>query len=465
MRKLLILFASSFILFGCSQGVKLEAPELDLPKEIESKSLKGEAEKKKELLPEKFWEAYNDPILNELVEKALRQNEDILIAEARIEQALAMVRYVGADRFPYLGYGASVTRQRTSEETIGPKPGSTYTTYQLNLNVQYELDLFGRISSQEKASLYRYLSTLHGRDAVKLSVISLVMNAYFDLLAKERMVEVAERQLQTLKEIYNLREKEFELGLANIQVVLQARSEVEAVEQTLKSLKQERELLRNLLALLVGESPAKMFERSAKTSLSFPQALRLPPLLPSEVLERRPDIQSALEELKASAYDVASAKAEYFPRITLTSALGYQSIELANLFKGGATFWNIAGLITGPILDFGKRESKVKLAQAKQREALLNYVKTVRTAFKEVQDSLIQLEMLEGRIKDLEQRLKTLEELYQVSELRYKEGLSRYLEVLDSERALLSAKLDLERLKADYYKSQVYFIKAIGGGF
>jgi multidrug efflux system outer membrane protein len=208
-----------------------------------------------------------------------------------------------------------------------------------------------------------------------------------------------------------------------------------------------------------------MFERSAKTSLSFPQALRLPPLLPSEVLERRPDIQSALEELKASAYDVASAKAEYFPRITLTSTLGYQSLELANLFKGGATFWNIAGLITGPILDFGKRESKVKLAQAKQREALLNYVKTVRTAFKEVQDSLIQLEMLEGRIKDLEQRLKTLEELYQVSELRYKEGLSRYLEVLDSERALLSAKLDLERLKADYYKSQVYFIKAIGGGF
>ncbi len=240
MRKLLILFASSFILFGCSQGVKLEASELDLPKEIASKSLKGEAEKKKELLPDKFWEAYNDLILNELVEKALRQNEDILIAEARIEQALAMVRYVGADRFPYLGYGASVTRQETSEETIGPKPGSTYTTYQLNLNVQYELDLFGRVSSQEKASLYRYLSTLHGRDAVRLSVISLVMNAYFDLLAKERMVEVAERQLQTMKEIYNLREKEFELGLANIQVVLQARSEVEAVEQTLKYSKQER---------------------------------------------------------------------------------------------------------------------------------------------------------------------------------------------------------------------------------
>jgi multidrug efflux system outer membrane protein len=291
------------------------------------------------------------------------------------------------------------------------------------------------------------------------------MNAYFDLLTREKMVEIAEKQLQTLKEIYNLREKEFEHGLANIQVVLQARSEVESVEQTLKSLKQERELLRNLLALITGESPAKIFERSAKISLDFPQSLRLPPLLPSEVLEKRPDIQGALEELKASAYDVASAKAEYFPRITLTSALGYQSIELANLFKGGATFWNIAGLITGPILDFGKRESKVKLAQAKQREALLNYVKTVRTAFKEVQDSLIQLEMLEGRIKDLEQRVKTLEELYKVSELRYKEGLSRYLEVLDSERALLSAKLDLERLKADYYKSQVYFIKAIGGGF
>ncbi len=455
----------SLILWQCSSKVMVETPSLALPQSINSTSLKSNIKDREVLLPEKFWTAYEDPLLNELVESALKNNEDMLIAEARIEQAREMVKFVWAERFPFLGYGVSINRQRTSEQALNPRPGLTYTTYQLNLNVQYELDLFGRLSSSELASIHRYNATLWQKEALKLTLVSLVMNTYFELISKERQIEIAKEQVKTLWGIYEQRKMEYELGLRDNQAMLQAKAELEGYQQTVEGLNQERGLLANLLALLSGKSPEEMFLSRIKTSPTYPKPLQLPALLSSEVLERRPDLKASMEELRATAYEVAQAKADYFPRINLTGNLGYQSVELANLFKGGATFWNLAGLLAGPILDFGKRESQVKMREAKQREALLNYVKTVRTAFKEVYDALIQLEILEKRMAELKRRIATLKELLEVVEARYQLGLVRYLEVLDAQRAYLSAQLDLEKLRSDFFKAQVYFIKAIGGGF
>lgn len=458
-QKLFIILISLFLV-SCSSTINHQKPQISLPHSISSQIFSREA-----VLKEKYWVDFNDPILNELVEEALKNNDDILIASARLEQALKRIKYVEADKWPQVGYGAKVSRERSSEETLTPRPGETFSNYQLNLSVFYEIDLFKRLFLQEKSYIHRYLSTLEGKRALEISLTALVINTYFDLISAQKRLEIASQFLENQRQSYELRKRSFELGLSSEIPVLQAKSEWENTAILLENIKKEVKLYQDQLSLLLGKDPSELFERKIRFARDFPSPLQIPPFLPSSLLERRPDILQAEHNLLAAEYDVALAKREYFPRITLTSALGLQSLELSNLIQGSARYWNLAGLLSGTLLDFGRRKTKVEIAEAQKKESLYQYVKTVKEAFYEVSSALNELETVEAKLKELEKRVKTLEELYKLVKLKYEKGLVSYLEVLDAERQLLSAELELISLKGEKLKRQVLLIKALGGGF
>lgn len=457
--KLLIILISLFSV-SCSSTFHHQKPQISLPHSISSQIFS-----KDNVLKEKYWEEFNDPILNKLVEEALKNNDDLMIASARLEQALKRIKYVEADKWPQVGYGAKISRERSSEETLTPRPGDTLSNYQLNLSVSYEIDLFKKLSLQKKSYIHQYLSTLEGKKALEISLTALVINTYFDLLSAQRRLEIASQFLKNQKQSYELRERSFKIGLSSEIPVLQAKSEWENTAILLENIKKEIKLYQDQLYLLLGKEPSELFGEKIKFARDLPSPLQIPAFLPSSLLEKRPDILQAEHNLLTAEYDLALAKREYFPRITLTSTLGLQSLELSNLIQASARYWNLAGLLSGTLLDLGRRKTKVEIAEAQKKEALYQYIKTVKEAFYEVSSALNELETVEAKLKELEKRVKTLEELYTLVRLKYEKGLVSFLEVLDAERQLLLAELELISLKGERLKRQILFIKALGGGF
>jgi HAE1 family hydrophobic/amphiphilic exporter-1/multidrug efflux pump len=454
---LLILASSLFV--SCAPKVETTKVDLPLPTKVNGKVSTNET------LKERYWEDFNDPLLNALVEEALKANDDLLIASQRLEQALRRLDLIEAEKWPLVGYGGQIKRERTSGEALAPKPGKTTSNYQINLSVSYEIDLFNRIKNQERSFLHQYLASLYGRKSLEVTLTGLVINTYFDLLTASQKLEVAEAFLRVLKETYELKKKQFEYGLIDELPLLQARAEYENTWILVENLKKEKALYQDQLSLLLGRSPKDLFEKKISKEENFPQPLKVPALLPSEILEKRPDILQAEALLRASEYDVAVAKADYFPRISLTSALGLQSLELSNLLQASARYWNLAGILSGTLLDFGRRKTQVELKEAQKKEALYQYIRTVKNAFFEVSTALTELESTENKLKETEERIKTLERLYQLANLKFEKGLTNYLSVLDSERQLLSARLDLISYQGERLKRQVLFIKSLGGGF
>ncbi|MCS7200130.1 MAG: multidrug efflux RND transporter permease subunit [Caldimicrobium sp.] len=455
---LLLIVVGMFFLTSCSVKVEHKYPTLSLPDKFPTRlTLAGE-------IKERFWEDFGDQQLNKFIEELLKNNDDILIASTKLEQVFKKLTYVERERWPIISYGMQFKREHYSEETLNPSPGKTLSHHQLNLLVNYEIDLFNRLGNLEKAQIHQYLATLAGKKALELSLITNFISNYIGLIVTEQKIKIAENFSKKQWEIYDFRRKQRDSGLLDNWAVLQAQAEWENTLLLLETLKGERELYRDILALLLGYEPKLLFQNKPSVEAKLPPPLTIPALLPSQVLERRPDIIQAENLLRAHEYEIAVAKAEYFPRIYLTSALGFQSIELANLIKASASYWNLAGILSGIALDFGRRKTQVELKEIQRKEALYQYVKTVKNAFFEVSAALNELETIEKKLQDTERKIKTLEELLSLNKLKYEKGLISYLHVIDSERQLLLALLELETLKGERLKKQLYLIKALGGG-
>lgn len=454
--KLSLLFLV-FLLVSCAPQVKHEKPSLALPSSF-TIDQEGESER-----TANFWENFKDPFLNNLIEEALKNNDDLQIVSYRMEQILKKIKLVEADKWPILQYNLQGKRERSSEEIITPNAGKTMNTYQLNLTVGYELDLFKRFEYEKKSLLYQYLANAAGKKTLELTITTLITNTYFDLLASLEKLKIAENFLTVQKAIYEFREKQLFNGLIDILPLLQAQTEIENTKILIENLKKEIKFHQDNLALLLGREPKELFENKIYSERSLPQPFKIPAFLPSVILEKRPDIIQAENILKASEYEVARAKRDFFPRITLTSALGFQSQELSNLIQGSAHFWNLAGFITGTLLDFGRKKSLLELKEEQKKEALYEYIKTVKRAFFEVSIALTEMENIEKKLKETEKKLQLTEKTYKLSQLKFERGLINYLTVLEAERQYLSTKLELITLKCERLKALILFIKAIGG--
>src|SRR5688572_3315452 len=415
----------------------------------------------------KWFELFKDPDLQRLVNIALEQNHDLRSAIARIDVARANLGLARADQKPTVGITADVTTLRTSRSGSFPLPDNfeqrrTVGTVALNL-LSYEADVWGRLRRATEASTANLLATDENRKAVVTTLVSDVAGAYFNLLELDAELEIARRTLATreasLKVIQNRRDG----GVATQLEVRQGEQLVQLAARSIPAIEKDIEQTENQISFLIGENPGPI--RRGRTLMEQEQPLSVPPGLTSDLLERRPDIRVAEQQLVAANAMIGVAKAAYYPKISLTSFLGTQSGELSSLFTGPAGVWQFVPQVTAPIFTGGRNRSTVDLATAQDQLALIQYERAIQTAFREVSDALVQYEKAKDIRAKQEQLVATLEDRSRLSYMRYRGGVDTLLNALDADRDLFDAELGLAQTRRDQLVTLVQLYRALGGGW
>ncbi|TJZ65623.1 efflux transporter outer membrane subunit [Chitiniphilus eburneus] len=417
-----------------------------------------------------WWHLFGDKELDALVERARERNADAQIAIARIEEARAALGIASAEQLPRLDLGADASRQRVSENGLqrGLRP-NPYDSYQFAASASWELDLWGRVRNQREAALAQLQATQYDYESVLLAVSAATVEAYFNLRALDAQVNVAQQTLTTREESYQLRVKRFQGGLTSELDVRQAEAELMDARAALPQLQASQTQAQNILFILSGASPRELYDETAPRGTSIegllPGLFTLPAGLPSDLLLRRPDVQSAEQQLRATRAQIQVARAAYFPRITLTGLFGVQSLEFSDLFKGPSKVWGFAGDLTMPLFDNGLTAAQVDQARARDKQAAINYTQTVRSAFGDVRVGLDGVQRSRERAEALKLQSNALARQVRLAQLRYDNGYSDYLEVLDAERSDFQVQLTLITAQRDALVAQLSLIKALGGGW
>jgi outer membrane protein, multidrug efflux system len=404
------------------------------------------------------WEHFfPDERLRGLIAKALENNRDLRVALLNIEQARAQYDVRQADRFPTVG--ATVSASRT------PNPSGNHATlYTAGLAfTSWEIDLFGRVSSLSEAALAQFLASEEGRNAMQASLVASVASAWLGLAAGEELLELTRQALATREESLRLTRLRFEGGVTSEIDFRQAQSLAHGARATLAQLQRQRHMDLNALGLLVGEVLPADFQAGITT-----EAVRLPELpagTPSEVLVRRPDVRQAEQQLIAANANIGAARAAFFPRISLTAGAGTASSELSGLFSGGSWAWTAAPSLLQPIFDAGRNRAALASAQAGRDIAVVQYERSIQSAFREVADALAgratwsqQLQAQAGVVEAESARTR-------LARLRYEGGVASYLDLLDAQRSLFAAQQALVQFRLARLQSQVQLYRALGGGW
>jgi multidrug efflux system outer membrane protein len=415
----------------------------------------------------KWFEVFKDEELRKLVTTAMVQNYDLGAAVARIDAARANLGLARSDQFPQFYGSADLTTTRSSGS--GPlgfsgQGGRTRRFGSVLLNLlTFELDVWGRLRQQTKAARAELRASEEDRKAVMTTVVGDVATGYFSLLELDSELDIGKRTLATREESLRLIKLRQQGGVATMLDVRQAEELVYEASETIPDAERAIGQTENQISLLLGNNPGPI---PRGQSLTQQQELpEIPAGLPSSLLERRPDIRAAEENLVAQHALVYAAKAAYFPRISLTGLLGFQSNKLSSLFTGPSRVWTFVPEITQPIFTAGRLKSNVKFAKAQQEFALVQYQQTIQTAFREVSDALIQYR----KVKEIRTQqgllVTTLRERSQLAYLRYQGGVDSLLNALDSDRELFNAELSLAQTRRNELLSLVQLYKALGGGW
>ncbi|UOD34830.1 efflux transporter outer membrane subunit [Deferribacteraceae bacterium V6Fe1] len=454
MKKIVISLTIGLLLTSCSFAPKYVRPNIELP---QSKIVDNKTE-----ISIQWWKGYNNERLNQLIDYALKNNDNLLIAFEKINEASATFNLAKANLYPNTFAAGNASRTKVSEEVSSTGQSYTTNSFSISGGVSYEIDLFGKLKNQKKAQLALLLSQKSYADAVRIKLISDVAATYFELCAIDKQIEIEKKLIERYEESYNYRQKQYKYGLINELAVQQEKANLDGSKLSLEVLQENRKLLANVLSLLLGKSPSEIFGSSYNICEKMPEPISIPPFIPSEVVEKRPDIIQAEENLKAANFAIGVAKAAYFPNISLTGALGLQSTDLTNLFQSSANFWNIGGSITTPIFDFGRIKANVKITDSKQKQALLNYIFTVKNAFKEILDAFISLESIQRQIEIQKTQIENFERILEIAEKQYKNGVIDYITVIDAKRNLEKTHINLVNLNKEYLKQLALLYKAMG---
>ncbi len=460
MKKVLLSFCLSAILCACAVGPDYKRPDTETPK-----AWRFEEKNAKAVINAKWWEKFNDPALNEIIEVALKGNQDLLIAAARIEEYSGRYIATRGDLFPQATATAGLTRQHASQTTIsGWQQGLSpvYNNYQASLNASWEIDLWGKLRRATEAARADLLSKEESYRAVMLSMVTSVANAYINLRSLDRQLEIAKETLKTRKDsldIFNLR---YNAGVVSLLELNQVKSEYESARASIPQLEKSVAQQENALNLLLGRNPGPVNRGKNIDQIVIPE---VPAGLPSDILVRRPDIRQAEQDLIAANARIGVARAAYFPTISLTGMLGSVSVDYSKLFTGPAQVWNFGGTITLPIFMAGRIYGQEKASEAIQKQTLIKYQQTIQTAFKEVEDSLIDQRKTREKMEAQGEQVASLRTYRDLAALRYENGYSSYLEVLDAERNLFSTELTYIQTKGSMFSAMVNLYKSMGGGW
>ncbi len=470
MRKLPLLLALP-LLASCAVGPDYQKPDTALPSFWKFFNPTPQA-RPMNAEEQAWWNSYKDPVLSQLVDEALKANADVTLAAARLTQARAGADYAQANRLPTLSAQGTATRVGNSEESfagrISPFASKPYNNFALAAVLDYEVDLWGRFARASESARAQLLSSEANQQAVRLAVQAEVANSYFNLRALDEQLKVAENTVKTRQDAFTFKNAQYQGGNINALVFQQAQAELAAAQAVVPQIRQLRNEQESSIGVLLGRSPKEIVEANLSRDLSIsdlPLPPVLPPELPSELMEQRPDIRAAEQALVSANADIGVAKADYFPRLSLSGLLGLNSTDADRLLRGSARNWQIGGGLTGPLFDFGRVGANVEAAKGRKDEALVAYQQTVRVAFKEAIDAMSAQANTAERVDALTVQAKAGEEALRVASLRYDAGYSDNLEVLDAQRTLFQAQLDRISAQRDRLTASVNLFKALGGGW
>ena len=408
-----------------------------------------------------WWKLFKDPVLDDLMAKALGANLDLQAAVARVEEAEAAAREAGAALTPSVDLDAGAKRIRSSTVTGMPVP-KYRSSHTLGLSTAFELDFWGRLRRTKEAARAQALASHHARDTVQLSLAGLVANGYLALRALDAELAVSRESLASRESTLKIVGSRVEAGLASPLDLRQAEGALAAVQAQIAALRQQRAVTEHQLALLTATPDLKIAAGDLRQ-------LPLPPVppagLPSSLLESRPDLRQAEEELVANNARIGVAKAALYPTISLTGSLGAESKQLSDLFSGGARTWTLGLGLMQPLFDAGANEARVDQASARQKQSVAAYQKAVQTAFKEVNDALVGLRENGEAETAQEARVAAADQALKLAKDRYEAGYSGYLEVLDAQRTVNDARQTAITTRESRLAATVDLFKALGGGW
>lgn len=457
MRKALLTVAIGLALGGCSLAPIYERPDVPIPAQWQV-----DIQTANNLANTTWWEQFRDPVLNALIQTALQDNKDVQIAAARVEEYMGRYGVTRSEQFPQVGANADAARTRGSENGALPPGANPVNTFQVDLGVSFELDLWGKLRNASEAARAQLLATEEAKRTVILTLVSQLANSYVQLLNLDQQLVVTRETLGTRGESVRINGLRFKAGLISELDYQQAVAEYQSAAVQVPRLERLIAQQENAISLLLGRNPGTIRRGLTLEQLALPQ---VPGGLPSELLERRPDIRQAEQQLIAANALIGVAKAAFFPSISLTGLFGVASTDLSDLFEGPSRTWQFAGILAQPIFTGGRLEGQLQVAEAVQKQALLNYQQVIQRAFAEVDDSLIAVGKLREQLKDQAAQVNALQRNVDLATLRYQNGYSDYLTVVDAERNLYAAQLQYVQDQGLLFATLVNLYKALGGGW
>jgi outer membrane protein, multidrug efflux system len=455
MRRPLLVTLLALQVGGCMIGPDYFRPAVETPPAWRLSELSA-----RDLANTTWWEQFGDPVLNDLMATALRENKDLKIAAARVEEFAGNYGIVRSGLFPQVGAGYEPSRQRnTLPGDVGP---STYNSYQAVLNAAWEIDIWGRVRRQTEAANAQLLASEEGRRGVILSLVGSVAASYINLRSLDRQLEIARETAKSRGESYEIFKLRFEGGVISQLELSQNKSQYEEALATIPLVEKAIGQQENGLSVLLGRNPGPIVRGKTIDQLALPL---IPAGLPSDLLERRPDIRRAEQNLIAANALIGAAKAAYYPTISLTGLFGYASLGLGNLFNSSSKVWQYAAPINMPIFTGGALAGQVQVAEATQQQALFEYQKTIQEAFREVNDALVNQDRTGAQLVAQKSQVKSLELYAETARLRYDNGYTSYIEVLDAERSLFNAQLQYTQTQQNQFQAMTSLYKAMGGGW
>jgi multidrug efflux system outer membrane protein len=461
--RIFLVFVISTVFAACSVGPDYTRPATELPEELSFQDTVVVLDSSDIAASDtSWWDLYGDTVLTRLIRTALHENNDVRIAAARVEEFMGYYGVAKSDFFPKINaeLGGSRGQRGFPGDPSAERPTINY--FNVNVSATWEIDLWGKIRRANEAAEANLLAAEETRRGIVLTIVSLVAESYIDLLALDKQLDIAKRTVTSRELSLDLFRQRFEKGDVSELELNQIESQYWLARSQIPLFEKNIAQLEHAISVLIGRMPGRIQRGGTLDSLDVPV---IPEGIPSEILEQRPDVRTAEEQLISANARIGVAKALYFPSISLTGLFGVASGDLGNLFNSTSQIWNVGGGILQPIFRWGEISGQVDAAEAVQRQMLYGYVQTVQNAFRDAEDALVE------RSRTLEQRdaqgkqVDALRGYERLARMRYREGVTSYLEVLDAERSLFSTELEYTLTQAGYHKSAVGIYRAFAGAW
>lgn len=461
------LLMGCLLLGGCAMNTDIRIPETAMPPAWPDNDIMTPETAESD---QTWWTRFQDPVLDRLVTRAIHENKDVRLQAAKVQEARARLGFARSEQLPTVGFQADAVRQRQSGAALSTAgmDGSTSNLFSIAGVLDYELDIWGRLSMAQEAAHAVLSENQFVHEAVRLNVIGDVVVTYFNLMAAKEELAIVRKTAASQQETYELERFRYQEGQTDELTLSQALSQMETTRAMIPVYTRQVRLLEGALGILTGLNPKELFEDHHRPD-GVLQTIRnpgaVPLVLPSSILERRPDIRAADAGITAAGMAVGIARTNYLPRLNLAGLLGLTAIDIGDLFTSSARTWQGGGQAAGPIFDFGRSKAREQIARTQYIQAQIQYEATVNTAFNEVRDALFLYQAAIDHLDAVDKQLDAIKKTRSLAWIKYREGLVGFIEFLDAERALFAAQQTMTTAVRDRLISAATLFKALGGGW